>query len=115
MLYPLKKSLEGFSFHKAPRPQAERVIAVDWAEKPQALYSAVINVEAFDRHGLLRDITTLLDRERVNVSAMKTYSNKKKHTVDMELTVEISDLQVLSRILARLSQLPNIWSVRRKD
>lgn len=95
--------------------EPERVIAVDWAEAPKELYSAMIHIEAFDRHGLLRDVTTLLDRERVNVSAMQTYSNKKKHTVDMMLTVEISDLQALSRVLARLTQLPNVWSVRRKD
>ncbi len=95
--------------------EPERVIAVDWAEEPKELYSTVIHLEAFDRHGLLRDVTTLLDREKVNVSAMQTFSNKTKHTVDMMLTVEITDLQLLSRVLARLSQLPNIWSVRRKD
>jgi len=95
--------------------EPDRVIAVDWAEEPKELYSAVINVEAFDRHGLLRDITTLLDRERVNVSAMQTFSNKKKHTVNMMLTIEISDLSALSKVLARMSQLPNVWSVRRKD
>jgi len=91
------------------------VIAVDWAEEPQEFYSAEIHIEAFDRHGLLRDVSTLLDREKVNVSAMKTQSHKDKHTVDMELTVEISDLQSLSRLLARLSQLPNVWSASRKD
>ncbi len=95
--------------------EPERVMAVDWAEEPKELYSVVIGVEAFDRHGLLRDVTTLLDREKVNVSAMQTFSHKQKHTVDMMLTVEISDLQELSRILARLSQLPNVWSVQRKD
>lgn len=95
--------------------EPERVIAVDWAEEPKEMYSAVIGVEAFDRHGLLRDITTLLDRERVNVSAMQTFSNKKKHTVDMMLTIEISDLNALSRVLARMNQLPNVSSVRRKD
>ena len=94
--------------------EPERVIAVDWAEAPQEFYSAEILIEAFDRHGLLRDVSTLLDREKVNVSAMQTLSNKEKHTVDMELTVEISDLQSLSRVLARLSQLPNIWSAKRK-
>ena len=95
--------------------EPERVIAVDWAEAPQDLYSAEIGIQAFDRHGLLRDITTLLDRERVNVSAMSTLSDKGKHTVDMSITVEISDLKALSRVLARLSQLPNISSVRRKN
>lgn len=94
--------------------EPDRVIAVDWAEAPKDVYSASIEIEAFDRHGLLRDVSTLLDREKVNVSGMKTLSNKEKHTVDMELTIEISDLQSLSRILARIGQLPNIWSVKRK-
>jgi GTP pyrophosphokinase len=113
----------GVSIHRQDCPnllrkleeENERVISVDWAEKPQQMYSAVINVEAFDRHGLLRDVTTLLDREKVNVSAMQTYSNKDKHTVNMILTIEIGNLNDLSRVLARLNQLPNIWSVRRKD
>ena len=95
--------------------EPERVIAVDWAEEPREFYSAEICLEAFDRQGLLRDVTTLLDREKVNVSGMRTLSNKDKHTVDMELTIEISDLTSLSRVLARLSQLPNIWSAKRKD
>ena len=94
--------------------EPERIIAVDWAEAPPGkLYSVDIAVEAFDRHGLLRDITTLLDREKVNVSAMRTLSNKEKSTVDMAFTIEIEDFSELSRVLARLSQLPNISSVRR--
>ena len=98
--------------HRTEEP--ERIIAVDWAQRPQKVYSSEIAVEAFDRHGLLRDIATLLDRERINVSAMQTLSNKDKNTVDMSLTVEVSDFSELSRVLARLSQLPNISSVMRR-
>ena len=93
--------------------EPERIIAVDWAEEPGHLYSVDIAIEAFDRHGLLRDITTLLDREKVNVSAMNTLSNKEKNTVDMSFTIEIHDYNELSRVLARINQLPNISSVRR--
>ena len=95
--------------------EPDRVIAIDWVEEPKELCSAVINIEAFDRHGLLRGITTLLYRERVSVSTMQAFSNKKKHTVNMMLTIEISDLGALSKVLARMSQLPNVWSVRRQD
>lgn len=98
--------------HQASEP--ERIISVDWSEAPRQLYSAVIGIEAFDRHGLLRDITTLLDREKVNVSAMQTVSDKDKNTVEMSITLEISDFGALSRVFAKLSQLPNVTEVRRK-
>lgn len=94
--------------------EPERLIKVDWADEPENYYSVDIMVEAFDRHGLLRDITALLDREKVNVSAMQTLSNKNKNTVDMSLRIEVSSFSDLSRVLARLSRLPNVSSVRRK-
>lgn len=95
--------------------EPERIISVDWGEEPGHQYSVDILIEAFDRHGLLRDITTMLDRERVNVSAMQTLSNKHKNTVDMTLKVEVKDFSELSRVLARLSRLPNVSSIRRKS
>lgn len=94
--------------------EPERLIKVDWADEPENYYSVDIMVEAFDRHGLLRDLTALLDREKVNVSAMQTLSNKNKNTVDMSLRIEVSSFADLSRVLARLSRLPNVASVRRK-
>ncbi|WP_075185578.1 GTP diphosphokinase [Teredinibacter haidensis] len=94
--------------------EPERIITVGWADEPTQSYSVTIALEAFDRHGLLRDITTLLDREKINVSAMQTLSNKNKNTVDMTLQIEISDFNELSRVLAKLNHLPNVSSVRRK-
>ena len=95
--------------------EPERMIKVDWAEKPELYYSVDIIVEAFDRHGLLKDITSLLDRERINVSAMQTLSDKNKNTVDMSLRIEVSSFADLSRALARLSRLSNVSAVRRKS
>jgi GTP pyrophosphokinase len=77
------------------------------------VYSVEVMVEAFDRQGLLRDITDLLDREKVNITAMKTLSDRGKHTVDMSMTVEVKGFNELSRLLARLNQLPNVASARR--
>lgn len=95
--------------------EPERMIKVDWAQKPEQVYSVDVIVEAFDRHGLLRDITALLDRERTNVSAMQTLSDKSKNTVDMTLRIEVTSFADLSRVLARLSRLPNVSAVRRKN
>jgi len=94
--------------------EPERIISVGWAEEPTQSYSVTIAIEAFDRHGLLRDITTLLDREKINVSAMQTLSNKNKNTVDMTLQIEIADFSELSRVLVKVNHLPNVSSVRRK-
>lgn len=97
---------------QADEPQ--RIIKVEWGNAPASAYSVDIIIEAYDRYGLLRDITALLDNERINISAMQTLSDKRKNTVDMLVTVEIRSFDELSRILTRLNQLPNIASARRK-
>jgi GTP pyrophosphokinase len=97
---------------QADEPQ--RIIKVEWGSAPQSAYSVDIIIEAYDRYGLLRDITALLDSERINISALQTLSDKRKNTVDMLITAEIRSIDELSRILTRLNQLPNIASARRK-
>lgn len=94
--------------------EPQRIIKVEWGNAPQSSYSVDIIIEAYDRYGLLRDITTLLDNERINISAMQTLSDKRKNTVDMQVTAEIRSFDELSRILTKLNQLPNIASARRK-
>ncbi len=113
----------GVSIHRQDCPnllqlaveEPERIIKVDWAEKPEQFYSVDIELEAFDRHGLLSDITSLLDRDKINISSMRSESDKAKNTVDMSLRVEIANFEDLSRILARLGQLPNVISACRKS
>ncbi|AMX02275.1 GTP diphosphokinase [Microbulbifer thermotolerans] len=112
----------GVSIHRKDCPnmlrmqaeESERVLQVEWAKKPKEVYSVEIMIEAYDRHGLLRDITTMLDNQRINVTAMQTRTNKQKHTVDMVLTAEIRNFEELSRVLHRINQLPNVASARRR-
>jgi GTP pyrophosphokinase len=94
--------------------EPERIIKVEWGHAPQSSYSVDIVIEAYDRQGLLSDITTLLDSERINISAMQTLSDKRKNTVDMLFSIEIRGFDELSRILNRLNQLPNVAVARRK-
>ncbi|KUJ84374.1 GTP diphosphokinase [Microbulbifer flavimaris] len=112
----------GVSIHRKDCPnmlrmeadERERVLQVEWAEKPKELYAVEIMIEAYDRHGLLRDITTMLDSQRINITAMQTRSNKHKHTVDMVLTAEIHNFEELSSVLHRINQLPNVASAKRR-
>ncbi len=95
--------------------EPERIIQVKWGDAPQQTYTVDIILEAYDRQGLLRDVTTLLDNARINVTALQTLSDKGQHTVSMIITIDIRDYTHLSHILGRLNQLPNIASARRKN
>jgi GTP pyrophosphokinase len=94
--------------------EPQRILKVEWGDQPQSTYAVEIIIEAYDRYGLLRDITTCFDNERINIIALNTVSDKQKSTVDMQVTGEIRNIDELSRILTKLNQLPNIASARRK-
>jgi GTP pyrophosphokinase len=103
--------------HNALRAVAtspERLIEVDWGNDSGGRYPVDIAIQAFDRRGLLRDITTLLANDGVNVTAVNTLSHAQSHTADMILTIEIPDIDFLSRVIARIGQLPNVTDVRRQ-
>ena len=93
--------------------QKERVIEVSWGKEKTDLYSVDILVEAYDRTGLLSDITGLLSAMRVNVSNINTKTFRNDHTVEMRMTLEIHNIEELMRILARLNNTPNIINATR--
>lgn len=111
----------GVSIHRQDCPQflhlqekePERIIEVSWGHQPESTYPVDIRIEAYDRSGLLRDITTLLANEKVNVLAVQTRSDQQRSTADMQLTVEVKGIEWLSRLLAKINQLPNVISASR--
>jgi GTP pyrophosphokinase len=92
--------------------EPSRIVLVEWGQSA-VTFIAHISVEAVDRQGLLRDITTMLSNDKVNVIGMNTMSDTYQHTASMKLTVEVRSVVDLSRLLSRLSQLPNIINVQR--
>jgi len=92
---------------------SSRLISVDWNVRSDQVYPVDIIVEAIDRKGLLRDITAVVANENVNLISVTTVSNKKDNTAKMKITVEISNIDELSRILIKIEQLPNIFEVSR--
>lgn len=94
--------------------EPERIIQVSWGPAPVQTYPVDIVIRAYDRSGLLRDVSQVLLNERINVLAANTLSNKEDSTAQMTLTIEIPGLDALGRLLARIAQLPNIIEARRQ-
>ena len=94
--------------------ESNRIIEVDWGEEAESGYPVDIVVEAHDRAGLLNDVTGVLASYRINVLSLRTDSDVQTHSASIYLTVEISNVDQLSRLLARVRQLSNVMDARRK-
>ena len=111
----------GISIHRADCDQLtelmshapERIVDAVWGESYSSGYSLVVRVTANDRSGLLRDITTILANEKVNVLGVSSRSDTKKQLATIDMDIEIYNHQVLGRVLARLNQVPDIIDARR--
>lgn len=71
-------------------------------------------VKAYDRRGLLKDVSMTLALEDINILSMNTVSQH-DGTADLLITVEIDSLSHLGKLLNKLQQLPNIMDVRRHN
>lgn len=92
----------------------ERIVEISWGDSDSGVYPVDLSVHAFDRSGLIRDITSLLADDEANVTDLKTHTDKESMQVVMEISIEIQDLPTLSTVIAKLEQLSNVVSVRRK-
>ena len=97
---------------RLPESKRDRMLSAQWGSGKGETFSVDIGVEAHDRQGLLRDISDLLAREKVNVTAVNTLS--KNNHAQMKFSVEIADLEQLSRLIALIHQIPNVISARRQ-
>ncbi len=112
----------GVSIHRADcgnflglnQRHPERTIEVDWGSAESATYPVDLRLRAFDRTGLIRDISTVLADEGASVVDMSSHTDKKSMQTVMDISVEIRDLPTLSTAIARLEQLPNVTSVKRR-
>jgi len=91
----------------------DRLIEADWGDALQKTYTVSIHVAAFDRQGLLSDVSKVLSDEKVDVVGVNTLSNKGEQTADMTITAEIADLDQLGRVMDKINQLSNVISVSR--
>ncbi|MCB1648102.1 MAG: bifunctional (p)ppGpp synthetase/guanosine-3',5'-bis(diphosphate) 3'-pyrophosphohydrolase [Pseudomonadales bacterium] len=91
----------------------ENFIEVQWSEGRRVSMLAELFVLAYDRAGLLRDISTILADAKIEVMQVNTRSDKQAGTARMNLQVEVESFHALSRVLDKISRLNNVIEVRR--
>jgi GTP pyrophosphokinase len=91
-----------------------RVLPVNWGSEGGQHFPVDIEVEAFDRRGLLRDVSAVLADEKISIRSMNTVTDARDHLARMRIGIDIGGLPQLSRLLARVAQLPNVVSARRR-
>ncbi len=96
--------------HRSPA----RVLAVTWGESAAGEFPVDIEVQAFDRRGLVRDVSAALADEKISIQGMTTVTDKRDNLARMQIKMSITGLPQLSQVLTRISQLPNVISARRR-
>ena len=91
--------------------EKERLISVEWG-RSDSQYPVNIRVDAWDRVGLMRDITTVIAGEKVNIASVG-FTNHDDHTSSTFLTLETSGLAQLSRLLTKIEGVREVISVTR--
>jgi GTP pyrophosphokinase len=90
----------------------DRLIEVEWGQASEQGYVTDIAIEAYDRPGLLRDITAVLANEKINLNGVSTATDEQDGIARMRLSLEITDIKQLSRVLTLIAQLPNVVEAR---
>ena len=96
----------------ARRP--ERMLKVEWAIADTGTLAVELTVSAYDRRGLLRDLTDVLAAERLNIDAVTSRTDQAKGIAHFVLAIAVADLEQLSRVLRRLAAVTNVIEARRR-
>ncbi|MDO5054587.1 MAG: GTP diphosphokinase [Pasteurella oralis] len=111
----------GISIHRSDCEQflelqnahPERVVESIWGENYASGFKISIRVIASDRHGLLRDITTVLANDKISVLGVSSRTDTKKQLATIDMEIELNNVQILSKILARLAKLEDVIEAKR--
>jgi len=111
----------GVSIHRADckqylrmaEQQPERRIQVEWAQQKRARFPVRLNIQAWDRRELIKDIGSVLAARSIDVVAMNATRGEQPEAVEIQLTVEVVDLEQLSSTLSRLENIMNVTAVKR--
>jgi GTP pyrophosphokinase len=101
----------GFERMSALRP--DRVLKVEWASDSGAL-DVRISVSAYDRRGLLRDLTDVLAVERLSIDAVTSRTDHDAGLAHFAVSFAVEDLEQLARVLRRIAAVPNVIEARRQ-
>ncbi len=90
----------------------ERLLQVGWG-RVERTYPVPVKIKAYDRQGLVSDISNLLSDENINIADVNV--NVNRSIADLRLVIEVKDLTQLSRVLTRIENLPNVMEAHRSN
>jgi GTP pyrophosphokinase len=90
-----------------------RIMRLDWGDEVNTTFPVNVDVQSYDRPGLLYDITGIFMRETTNVLSIQMEIDKQKNLATLKMQIEVSKLSKLLRMLELIEQLPNVISARR--
>jgi len=111
----------GISIHKRscsnilalPEQKRQRLIEVEWGQQAGSVYPVEISMTAYQRTGLMQDISTILANLKINLQSINANTDRDEQIVHTRMTIEIHGVDELVAIIDKLSQLPNVQEVRR--
>ncbi len=108
----------GVTIHRVDCPNVrnadgERLIPVSWNGAEQQVYSVVLQVVALNRVGVLRDVSTVVSAEKVNMRDVQTFDHR-DHTVTIQFAADVTQVADVSRLLQKLERLKDVLEVRRR-
>jgi len=89
-----------------------RLIEVEWESAPAQSYPIAIRIEAFDRTGLLNDITQVVAENKVNIVAAAVHVNP-DHTAIVTATLQVASVSQLAKVMSRIEGLKDVLNVQR--
>ncbi|MFL5755424.1 MAG: ACT domain-containing protein, partial [Chloroflexota bacterium] len=92
--------------------EISRLIDVEWEAAPAETYPIAIRVEAYDRTGLLSDITQVMAENKVNILAANVGVSQ-DHTAAVLMTIQVASVAQLAKVMSRVEQLKDVVSVQR--
>lgn len=91
----------------------QRVFDVNWGKKASQAYPIDIQIEALDRQDLLHDITMVFSQAKINLLALNSKIDSKKHIAKITIKVAVPNIETLNQALTKINQLTNIYEVKR--
>lgn len=91
----------------------ERIINANWGDLQSSGYTLTLRLTADDRNGLLKDITTMLSNEKVNLLGVNSQTNTKTLTATIDLSLEVQNNKEINKLLLKLTQLKDVSDARR--
>jgi guanosine-3',5'-bis(diphosphate) 3'-pyrophosphohydrolase len=92
--------------------EISRLIEVEWEAEPTQTYPIAIRVEAYDRTGLLNDITQVVAEHKVNIVAASVHVSP-DHTAIVTATLQVASVAQLAKVMGRIEQLKDVINVQR--